>query len=96
MADACLHLLTHYDGPEQVNVGSGTDVTIAEIAATVAEAVGYRGETHWDTSKPDGTPQKLLDVSKLAQAGWTARISLQEGLGRTVAWYRENVRTLRS
>lgn len=96
MADACLHLLEHYDGPDQVNVGSGTDVTIREIAETVASVVGYRGETLWDTDKPDGTPQKLLDVSKLAEAGWSARISLQEGLERTVSWYRENIGTLRS
>lgn len=95
MADACLHLLENYDGPDQVNVGSGTDVTIREIADTVASVVDYRGETHWDTSKPDGTPQKLLDVSKLAQAGWASRISLQEGLERTVAWYRENMGTAR-
>ena len=95
MADACLHLLEHYDGPDQVNVGSGSDVTIREIAAIVAAAVGYHGETIWDAAKPDGTPQKLLDVSKLAEAGWTARISLQEGVERTVAWYRENVGTLR-
>lgn len=96
MADACLHLLEHYDGPDQVNVGSGTDVTIREIAETVASVVGYRGETLWDTDKPDGTPQKLLDVSKLAEAGWSARISLQEGLERTVSWYRENIGMLRS
>ncbi|WP_194166413.1 GDP-L-fucose synthase [Mycolicibacterium sp. P9-22] len=96
MADACLHLLENYDGPDQVNVGTGTDVTIREIAATVAAAVGYRGETTWDTAKPDGTPQKLLDVSKLAQAGWTARISLQDGVERTVAWYRENIATVRT
>lgn len=96
MADACLHLLEHHDGPDQVNVGSGTDVTIREIAATVASVVGYRGETTWDTDKPDGTPQKLLDVSKLARAGWTARISLQEGVERTVAWYRENIATVRT
>lgn len=96
MADACLHLLEHYDGAEQVNVGSGTDVTIREIADTVAAVIGYRGETRWDTSKPDGTPQKLLDVSKLAQVGWTARISLQEGLERTVAWYRQNIATVRT
>ncbi|GGH41208.1 GDP-L-fucose synthase family protein [Microbacterium album] len=95
MADACLHLLEHYDGPSQVNVGTGTDVTIREIAETIAEVVGYQGETEWDTSKPDGTPQKLLDVSKLAQAGWTSKISLQEGLERTVAWYREHVGALR-
>ena len=95
MADACLHLLEHYDGPEQVNVGSGTDVTIAEIADTVASVVGYTGETHWDTTKPDGTPQKLLDVSKLAQAGWTSKITLRDGLERTVAWYHEHVGALR-
>lgn len=95
MADACLHLLEHFDGPEQVNVGSGTDVTIREIAHTVATVVGYEGETNWDTTKPDGTPQKLLDVSKLAQSGWTSKISLQDGLERTVAWYRDHVGALR-
>ncbi|MAM38821.1 MAG: GDP-fucose synthetase [Erythrobacter sp.] len=95
MADACLHLMEHYDGPDQVNVGTGSDVTIKEIAETIGEVTGFTGETEWDTSKPDGTPQKLLDVSKLADAGWTSKISLQEGLERTVAWYREHVDTLR-
>ncbi|MCV7220892.1 GDP-L-fucose synthase family protein [Mycolicibacterium elephantis] len=96
MADACLHLLEHYDGPEQVNVGSGTDVTIREAAETVASVVGFVGETRWDASKPDGTPQKLLDVSKLARMGWVPTIDLREGLERTVAWYREHVASLRS
>ncbi|MGQ9350973.1 GDP-L-fucose synthase family protein [Mycolicibacterium gilvum] len=95
MADACLHLLERYDGPEQVNVGSGSDVTIREIAETIAATVGYTGQTHWDTTKPDGTPQKLLDVTKLAKAGWTAKISLAEGIERTVSWYREHVGSLR-
>ncbi|BAJ75229.1 nucleoside-diphosphate-sugar epimerase [Microbacterium testaceum StLB037] len=95
MADACLHLLEHYDGPDQVNVGTGSDVTIREIAETIAHVTGFEGETEWDTSKPDGTPQKLLDVSKLAEAGWTAKISLEEGMERTVAWYRDNVGALR-
>ncbi|MCV7421482.1 GDP-L-fucose synthase [Mycobacterium yunnanensis] len=95
MADACLHLLEHFDGPDQVNVGSGTDVTIREIAETVASVVGYTGETEWDTTKPDGTPQKLLDVSKLARAGWTSKIPLSEGLERTVAWYRDHIGSLR-
>jgi GDP-L-fucose synthase len=95
MADACLHLLEHYDGPEQVNVGCGTDATIREIAETVASVVGYKGETNWDTTKPDGTPQKLLDVSKLAQAGWTSKIGLHEGIEHTVAWYREHIGALR-
>jgi GDP-L-fucose synthase len=95
MADAVLHLLEHYDGPDQVNVGTGSDVTIREIAETIAGVVGYEGDTEWDTTKPDGTPQKLLEVSKLADAGWTAKISLEEGLERTVAWYREHIDTIR-
>ncbi len=95
MADACLHLLEHYDGPSQVNVGTGSDVTIREIAETIARVTGYDGGTEWDTSKPDGTPQKLLDVSLLADAGWTAKISLEEGMERTVAWYRDHVQNLR-
>lgn len=95
MAEACLHLLEHYDGPEQVNVGTGTDVTIKEIAAVVARAVGFDGDTLWDTSKPDGTPQKLLDVSKIAASGWRARIDLESGIRSTVDWYRENAGALR-
>ncbi|CAL4860785.1 GDP-L-fucose synthase [Microbacterium sp. MM2322] len=95
MADAVLHLMEHYDGPDQVNVGTGSDVTIREIAETIAGVTGFAGETEWDTTKPDGTPQKLLDVSKLADAGWTAKISLQEGLERTVAWYHDHTDTIR-
>ena len=95
MADACLHLLEHYDGPQQVNVGTGSDVTIREIADTIAKVIGYEGQTEWDTSKPDGTPQKLLDVSKLADAGWTAKISLEEGLRTTVDWFREHYTNVR-
>ena len=95
MADAVLHLLEHYDGPEQVNVGTGSDVTIREIAETIAGVVGFEGETKWDTTKPDGTPQKLLDVSKLADAGWTAKISLADGIDRTVAWYRDHIDSIR-
>ena len=95
MADACIHLMEHYDGPQQVNVGTGTDSTIREIAESVASAVGYSGETTWDASKPDGTPQKLLDVSKLAALGWRSRITLDEGIERTIAWYRSNAADLR-
>jgi GDP-L-fucose synthase len=95
MADACLHLLEHYDGPEQVNVGSGTDVTIKELADVVSDAVGYAGETRWDTSKPDGTPQKLLDVSKLANLGWTSKIGLREGIESAVEWYRAHRESVR-
>ncbi|WP_308206329.1 GDP-L-fucose synthase family protein [Arthrobacter zhaoxinii] len=95
MAAACLHLLEHYDGPQQVNVGTGSDVTIKELAGLVAEAVGYNGAMEWDSSKPDGTPQKLLDVSKLTEAGWTAQISLKDGIRDTVSWYRNNLAALR-
>jgi GDP-L-fucose synthase len=96
MASACLHLLEHYDGPDQVNVGTGSDVTIKELASIVAEAVGYDGQVSWDTTKPDGTPQKLLDVSRLAAAGWSARIGLIEGIKTTVEWYRANSGRLRA
>ena len=96
MAAACLHLLENYDGPSQVNVGTGTDVTIRELASLVASAVGYTGEIAWDTSKPDGTPRKLLDVSKLAGAGWSASIGLEEGVRKTVEWFRENSLSFRA
>ncbi|BCW07716.1 GDP-L-fucose synthase [Arthrobacter sp. NtRootA1] len=96
MAEACLHLLENYDGPEQVNVGTGKDVTIKELAGIVAKAVGYAGEIDWDSSKPDGTPRKLLDVSKLTASGWTAKIDLVSGVQSTVDWYRNNVERIRN
>lgn len=95
MADACLHLMETYDGAQHVNVGSGTDVTIREIADLIASVVGYSGKTVWDTTKPDGTPQKLLDVSLLAGTGWKSKISLSDGITETVAWYRENRESIR-
>lgn len=95
MAAACLHLLENYDGPSQVNVGTGTDVTIRELASIVAQAVEYRGNIQWDTSKPDGTPRKLLDVSKLSAAGWSSSIGLEEGIRSTVQWYRDNMNSIR-
>lgn len=95
MASACLHLLEHFDGPDQVNVGTGVDVTIKDLAAMVARAVGYEGEIDWDLTKPDGTPRKLLDVTKLSASGWTASIGLEEGIHETVAWYRRNAETIR-
>lgn len=87
LAGAVLHMLEHHDGPQQVNVGTGQDATIAEIAQTIAEVTGFEGTTEWDTSKPDGTPQKLLDVSRLAAAGWAPQISLHDGLRSTYQWY---------
>jgi GDP-L-fucose synthase len=76
-------------------VGSGTDLTIKALAELVADAVGYEGETHWDATKPDGTPQKLLDVSYLARLGWTAQIGLGEGIANTVEWYRNTGKEVR-
>jgi GDP-L-fucose synthase len=95
LASACLYLLEHFDGPTQVNVGTGVDHTIAEIADMVATAVGYTGETRWDPTKPDGTPRKLLDVSVLRDTGWQPAIALRDGIEATVAWYRENAATVR-
>lgn len=95
LASACLYLLEHFDGPTHVNVGTGIDHTIGEIAEMVASAVGYSGETRWDPSKPDGTPRKLLDVSVLREAGWRPSIALRDGIEATVAWYREHAGTVR-
>jgi len=95
MAAACLHLMENYDGDAQVNVGTGTDVTIKELAEAVAEATGFTGQMEWDTTKPDGTPQKLLDVSKLADAGWRSSISLTDGVKTTVEWYRAHLESIR-
>jgi len=82
-------------GPEDppfLNVGTGVDLTIGALAEAVAQATGYRGEILWDTSKPDGTPKKQLDVSRLAALGWCARITLVQGLASTVAEFREQLR----
>lgn len=95
MAAACLHLMEHYDGPSQVNVGTGEDSTIKEIAGIVAQEIGYTGVTEWDATKPDGTPQKLLDVSTLNSAGWHPRIGLREGIASTIAWYRQHIGSVR-
>lgn len=88
MASACLHLLEHFDGPQQVNVGTGVDHTIAEISDLVAAAVGYNGDVNWDTSKPDGTPRKLLDVTTLTESGWAPAVGLADGIAGVVDWYR--------
>ncbi|MGY1711368.1 GDP-L-fucose synthase family protein [Geodermatophilus sp. SYSU D00758] len=88
LARACLFLLEHYDRPEPINVGVGEDLSIRELAEVVADVVGYRGDLEFDTSKPDGTPRKLLDVSRLHGLGWRAEIGLREGLEQTYAWYR--------
>lgn len=95
MASAALHLLETYDGLQQVNVGTGEDLTIKAVAEMVAEAVGFSGETRWDTTKPDGTPRKLLDVTTLRATGWTPSVSLADGIKDTVAWFRSHRQTVR-
>jgi GDP-L-fucose synthase len=87
LADACLHLMDVYSGADIINVGTGTDVTIRELADMVKMTVGWQGEVLWDTSKPDGTPRKLCDVSRLSALNWEARIPLEEGLRQTVDWF---------
>ena len=90
LADATLHVLRHHDGEEPVNVGWGRDISIAELAALIAEVVGFEGELEFDTSMPDGTPRKLLDTSRLTGLGWRPRIGLREGIEATYAWYLED------
>ena len=89
-ADACVFVLKNYSGSQFVNIGCGKDQTIAEFARTVAEVVGFRGEIVYDTSKPDGTPRKLLDVSRLSAMGWKAKVSLREGLKKAYADFLTN------
>ena len=80
MADACVFLMENYDGEEIFNIGTGTDVTVLELAETMKEVSGFNGTFQFDASKPNGTPRKLMDVSKLANLGWKAKISLKEGV----------------
>jgi len=87
LADAALFTMTHYDSEEILNAGTGEDLTIAELAETIRAITGFEGSIVWDRSKPDGTPRKLLDVSRLASLGWKARIPLREGLEAAYKWY---------
>ena len=88
LAEASLFLLENYDGSSQVNVGVGEDITIKDLAHLVAEEVGYKGEILWDTSKPDGTPRKLLDVSLINQLGWMAKTSIRDGIRIAISDFR--------
>jgi GDP-L-fucose synthase len=96
LASAVLYLLEHYDSPETINVGVGQDVQIRELAEIIAETVGYTGTLKQDVSQPDGTPQKLLDVSRLSDVGWTAELGLREGIASTYDWYLEHLSTVRA
>ncbi len=87
MADACVFLMEEYSGLEHVNIGTGKEITIRELAMMIGEIVGYKGELVFDADKPDGTPRKLLDVSKLNGLGWRYKIELAEGIRETYQWY---------
>lgn len=86
IADACLFLMRHYDDPAPINIGSGEEVSIQELAFLVKEVVGYSGDIIFDTSKPDGAPRKALDITRLKYLGWQAKTSLREGLQKTYDW----------
>jgi GDP-L-fucose synthase len=90
-ASACLFLLEKYDSPEIVNVGCGEDVTIRELVGLICDVVGFDGELTWDKTKPDGTPRKLLDVSKLRGLGWQPSVPLRDGIARTYDWFLKNI-----
>jgi len=86
-ADACVFLMKHYSDSTAINLGVGKDIAIAELAEMIAEVVGYKGEFRWDSTKPDGTPRKLLDCSRINSLGWYPKISLRDGLALTHQWY---------
>ena len=88
LAAAVVHLGNGYNSPEHLNIGTGEDLTIKELAELVAELAGFNGEIAWDSSKPDGTPRKVLDVSKAKSLGWAPKISLRDGIASTISWYR--------
>jgi GDP-L-fucose synthase len=92
LADAAVYLMERYSSPEIINVGVGEDLTILELAEMIGEITGFGGKLRFDSSKPDGTPRKLLDVSRLTALGWRARIPLREGIRQTYEWYKRNGR----
>ena len=95
LADGIVYLLEHFDDAEIINVGSGQEVSIKELATTIAEVVGYEGELVFDTTKPDGTPRKLLDNSRIESLGWQAKTSLKDGLATTYRWFVDHEDTFR-
>ena len=92
MADACVYLLQNYSGEEHVNIGTGKEITIKDLAELVKEIVGFEGDIIWDESMPDGTPRKLLDVSKLHDIGWKEKVSLRDGIRLEYEWYKSRDR----
>jgi len=90
LAEACVKCMQDYNDPEPINVGTGEDVTIKELAETIVDVVGYKNYYEWDTDKPNGTPRKVLNVDKMKSLGWEPKIGLREGIESTYNWYREN------
>ncbi|MEO1744754.1 MAG: GDP-L-fucose synthase, partial [Cyanobacteria bacterium J06629_9] len=95
LADGLLFLMNHYDNPNFINIGTGKEISIRELALTIKSVVGYEGELVFDTSKPDGTPRKLMDVSKLSALGWTAQTSLKAGIEKSYDWFQQHSSSLR-
>ena len=95
MADACVFLLENYSGEQHVNIGTGKEVTIRELAETVKKAVGYKGEIRWNKDMPDGTPRKLTNVDKLHELGWKHRVELEEGVELAYQWFKDHVDSAR-
>lgn len=91
LAEACVKCMLDYNDPEPINVGTGEDVTIKELAETIVDVVGYKNYYEWDTDKPNGTPRKVLNVDKMKSLGWEPKIGLREGIESTYEWYKENV-----
>ena len=91
LAEACYTCMQKYEGEEHINVGTGEDVTIKELAETIVDVVGYKNDYVWDTSKPNGTPRKVLNVDKIKSLGWEPKISLREGIESTYEWFKKNV-----
>lgn len=91
LADACVFLMNQYNDSEIINIGSGTDITIRDLARLIQDVVGFQGELIFDTSKPDGTPRKLLDVTRIKKLGWMPKIDLNKGIKQTYEWYRSNL-----
>ena len=92
LAEACYICMQNYDESEHINVGTGEDVTIKELAETISDIIGFSGGFNWDTSKPNGTPRKVLNVDKIKSLGWGPVTNLRDGILKTYQWYLQNVR----
>ncbi len=93
LADACIFLMNDYDNSEIINIGTGEDITIKELAELIKNITGFKGQINWDSAKPDGTPRKLLDVSKLHNLGWKHKINLEDGIKMTYGWYINSIKS---